>query len=462
MAGNNTPGVIPISSVINVSVQFASSGIPGYNVNNIGLFTTDAFLSNPNTDFWRPYVTAAAVGNDFGFSSETYQQAVNVFAQQPSILNGGGQLIIIPIQTGAITGLNATPTAGGTNYKVGDVLSINQTGGYGGFATVTATAGGIVTSLSLATPGILYTTGTGIAVTGGYGTGCTVAITSVGTETLLNAYNRGNNYLYFNGIIATNYGANSTWVALAAAVQANQNQILFLPTINTLDIYGTFITIQLASDINTRMLYYGSTGLNARLYAAAYASKALSTNWSGSNTTQTMNLQQLVNVVPDTTLTSVILAGLAACGADCYANYGGSYPGVVSVGANKYTDEVTNLVWLVTSLQVAGFNALATVGTKIAQTEAGMSLLKSYYRAVLKQAVSNGYLAPGSWTSADTFGNPTKFLANITGTGFYIYSAPVSQQSTTARAARQAPLVQIAGKEAGAIQSGSILVTINQ
>ena len=98
----NNPGVIPISSVINVSVNFASAGIANYNVNNIGLFTTDSFLSNPNTDLYRIYNTAAQVGTDFGTTTETYLQALNVFAQSPNILNGNGQLIIIPIQNGAV------------------------------------------------------------------------------------------------------------------------------------------------------------------------------------------------------------------------------------------------------------------------------------------------------------------------------------------------------------------------
>ena len=53
------------------------------------------------------------------------------------------------------------------------------------------------------------------------------------------------------------------------------------------------------------------------------------------------------------------------------------------------------------------------------------------------------------------------FVSNILQYGFYIYSSPVSQQSAANRAARIAPAISIAAKEAGAIQSANILVYIN-
>jgi hypothetical protein len=110
---------------------------------------------------------------------------------------------------------------------------------------------------------------------------------------------------------------------------------------------------------------------------------------------------------------------------------------------------------------VANFNVLATVGTKVTQTESGVSLLKTSDRVVLEQAVTNGMVAPGTWTSPTTFGNQVDFLANITGKGYYIYSVPVSQQLQTARAARQSPPISIAYKEAGAIQSANTIVNLN-
>jgi hypothetical protein len=54
------------------------------------------------------------------------------------------------------------------------------------------------------------------------------------------------------------------------------------------------------------------------------------------------------------------------------------------------------------------------------------------------------------------------FLQNITQYGYYNYSSPIATQLATARAARQAPLIQIAFKAAGALQSVDIIVYVNQ
>lgn len=457
----NTPGVIPITNVVNISVSFASAGIPGYNVANLAIFTTDTFLSNVNNDLYRVYTSLSTVGTDFGTSSETYLQAQNVFAQQPNILNGNGTLIIVPIQAGVIQTVAVPGGSTGSGYKQGDTLNVVQTNGIGGTVTVaTVNGSGTISAVSIANPGILYSTANGLTLTGGSGTSATLNITATTTETLQQSISRANTYLYYNGIISTSYGSPTTWASLASFVQSFGNQLLFLPSNSLSDIAGVFTTIELASDYFARCLYYGGTAQQARLFAAAYASRLLSTNYSGSNTAITMNLKQLINVTPDTTLTGTLLTQLATAGVDSYGNYGGTYPGVVCVGANKFADEAMNLIWLVTTLQVAGFNALATVGTKIPYTEPGMTALKSAYRIVLAQAVSNGYLAPGTWANANTFGNQALFLQNILQYGFYIYSSPVNQQTQAQILARQAPLVQIACLESGAIQQSNVLVNI--
>jgi len=80
--------------------------------------------------------------------------------------------------TGCVAVLNATPTAGGAGYIVGDVLTIT-TGGTGATARVDAVTGGAVTSVTLITPGSGYTTGAGKVTSGGTGAGCTLNITTI-------------------------------------------------------------------------------------------------------------------------------------------------------------------------------------------------------------------------------------------------------------------------------------------
>lgn len=86
--------------------------------------------------------------------------------------------------TGGITVLNATPTAGGTGYAVGDLFNITTGGTVGKGRVEAISAGGVVTSVSLYSAGLNYTTGAGKATTiisGGGNNGLTVNITSVGT-----------------------------------------------------------------------------------------------------------------------------------------------------------------------------------------------------------------------------------------------------------------------------------------
>lgn len=202
------------------------------------------------------------------------------------------------------------------------------------------------------------------------------------------------------------------------------------------------------------------SGANAAVMMASYAGLGLSVNFNGANTTITMNLKALIGVQPDPTMTQAILNLCIAAGADSYPSLQG-VAGVYSVGANQFFDYVYNLLWAVGAIQIAGFNYLAQTNSKIPQTESAMDGLKGAYRNVCQQAVTNQYLAPGTWTNSTTFGNQSQFLANISQYGYYIYSTPISQQLQTSRAARQAPLVQIAFKLAGAIQSSDVVVYVN-
>jgi hypothetical protein len=279
-------------------------------------------------------------------------------------------------------------------------------------------------------------------------------------ETLAQAIARCRTYAYFNGIISTNYGDPSTFVALAASVQALGNGCIALPTASVADLSGALLNVQLASLNKGRGLYYGSSALDARLFAASYMSFALSTNYNGSNTTITMNLKQLQGIGPDPTLTSAIRSLCKTAGVDCYGYFGGSYPGCISNGNNKYMDEITNEIWLAMTFQVESFDALAEVGTKIPQTDAGISILKSVDRLVMTQAVANGYIAPGQWPSSYTFGNQSDFLSNILQYGFYIYAAPIAQQLASIKAGRVSPTIQIAALQAGAVHSVPIIVNI--
>lgn len=85
----------------------------------------------------------------------------------------------------SITGLNATPTAGGSGYNINDLLTL--AGGSAGVARVTAISStGAVTAVAIESVGTGYTVASGVATTpfpvGG--TGCTLQVTAIDfTET---------------------------------------------------------------------------------------------------------------------------------------------------------------------------------------------------------------------------------------------------------------------------------------
>lgn len=294
--------------------------------------------------------------------------------------------------------------------------------------------------------------------------GYLVIIPLESSETLAAAITRTANLVQYFGVLSYAIESQTDMLAAAAVIQA-LNKLAFFPQYDpaTIASGGAIDLLRSGTLTQSRGLFYddaSSSGLNALIFAAGYASRGLSVNFNGSNTTLTMNLKQLKGVAIDPGITQTLQNLATAAGADTYPSLEG-VPGVLCSGANDFFDNQQNLQWFVNALQVAGFNYLQAAATKIPQTENGMDGLKGAYRTVCEQARTNQYCAPGSWTSPVTFGNQADLYANIQQLGYYIYSQPISQQLQTARAARQAPIVQIALKAAGAIHSSAVIVNVN-
>lgn len=254
--------------------------------------------------------------------------------------------------------------------------------------------------------------------------------------------------------------ASSSSSLLPDAVATFNNKINFIVSNVQSDI-AAFDSVRLSTLTKTRCLYYGSEQeADAKVMMAAYASRAMSTIFEGSLTTQTMHLKPLVGVEPDPSMDQTLLNTCKDAGVDTYVSIEG-VPCVFSSGKNGFFDEVFNELWFVNAIQTAGFNYLRQTNFKIPQTENGMTGLKNAYAQVCVRGINNGFLAAGSWTSPDTFGNPETFKKNIETSGYYIYSLPVAQQNKADREDRKAPLVQIAIKTAGAIHSTNVLIYVN-
>ena len=292
-----------------------------------------------------------------------------------------------------------------------------------------------------------------------------------GWETVPAAILRMKDVVYFYGVlIDEELGTSdaSAFATLAAYCETAEKMFFYCSsTIADLLPNSELDLVRQASQHRTRCFYHGNALLNGALaqqtqmFAAAYAGRALSVDFSGSRTAATMHLKQLVNILPDATLNQTYLTQAQAAGVDVYVDESG-YSCLFTSGTNWYFDEVYNDAWLKFTLQTNGFNFLAGTSTKIPQTEEGMVGLKDAYRKAAVAAVVNGVAAPGSWTSPDTFGDPVSLRKNIEDIGYYVYSSPVAAQSEYDRAVRKAPLIQIAIKRAGAIHSSNVIVNINE
>jgi hypothetical protein len=125
-----------------------------------------------------------------------------------------------------------------------------------------------------------------------------------------------------------------------------------------------------------------------------------------------------------------------------------------------WIDEIHGLDWFQNAIQNACYNLLYTSPTKIPQTDAGSNQLVNVINGVCEEAVNNGLVAPGIWTSTVEFGQL------ITGmflkTGYYVYVQPMALQSQADREARICPPIQVAIKLAGAIQELDVVIEVNR
>lgn len=266
--------------------------------------------------------------------------------------------------------------------------------------------------------------------------------------------------VYFGGVLSAQILDDASASAASDVVQTMET-IFILPQskLEVLDSSGTFYKIINKGNYKTKCFLYTLGDEEAVQAACAYASRGLAVNFSAQNACITMNLKDLASVSEDTGINQTVYNQCQTLGVDCYCGYEG-LPKVVSnaPSGGQFFDQLLNRMWFRQACRVSYFNTLAGTATKIPQTESGMNALKNSMRSVCDQAVYNGFLAAGKWNGNDKFGNVEDFVRNIADFGYYIYAAPLSQQSQTERAARKAPVIQIAGKEAGAFHSGNVII----
>lgn len=476
------------SNIITVSLQGTPSGLAVPNINSVALMSSELPVWGTTKNF-AIYKDPTSVALDFGVNSKAFSIATAFFAQAPNPIQTQGYLAIIPrLQNVAISAflsvqdLTYTAVATGTG---GNAISIAYTtGAVAGSEVVSvvgnaisiqiasgvSTAAQIKAAILASSPAIALISvdvfgDSTKAQTGPVSPTNLSGGSSSGTEPAHTAMIRTINEVYYFGVLLDSV---PTAIPTISRYVSSVDKMLFVCSNIKADFAsnGMLGSLGAAFFNQIRGLYYNDGILQDTInFAAAYASRGLSTDFSGSNTTFTMQMKQLVGFSPDSTLTQTDLNTCLANGVDIYPPFGlqglTASGSLFTSGANGFFDQIYNQFWLKFALQVAGFDFLAQTNTKIPQTETGMDGLKNAYRQVLQEGVNNGMIAAGSWTSPNVFGNPANLIRSVSDIGFYVYSLPVTKQLPADRNLRKAPLVQIAAKMAGAIHSSSVIVQIN-
>ena len=487
---------LPLSYTINVSLSATPQGLADFNTNSIAIFSNETAAFS---DAYRAYLTPNEVATDFGSNSLTYKMAKALFTPAPNFRTGGGNLYIFPfnasnalpatLTTGSIIAANITAfksvtdgsldiTIDGNNHEINnldftnietlaDIVTILQKLNLDVdikavddtivFTSRQAGAASGVTISTISDESVVDISGASYL---NVAAGTTESGEAAGGTTLADAVEAALNAVYFGGVLTTQVLDPATRVSNATAIQSLD--CVFYDNIQSLvDITTVGGAIKTAGLSKTRTLAYSESQELGKIAVATYASIASSVNYNGSNTMNTMNLKTLTGIVGDSGLNDTYVLAAKTNGVDIYANTGGLSV-VYSNDNNGYTDDIKGQLWLKKALEVAGFNYLRQVNTKIPQTEEAMTGLRNAYAQVAEKGITNGFIGAAPWNGSYPFGDSEDFAANIAEKGYYIYSLPIALQSQEEREARKAPVIQLAIKCAGAIHFSDVIVNIQR
>lgn len=468
--------MINMDNVINIGVNVPGRGISEFNTSNILLLTDEQSISG---DEFGIYKGSKPVGEDYGTGSLALVGAQAVFSQNPSIKNNNGYLVVASIKPAStellISGVPASGTfelsfgANTETFPFDSTASEVQlvANSHPGFEGVKVEKNGnnyIFTDTQSRGASIDLTVGA-VTLKDASSADLTASLDNeVDGESLLEAITRLKGKVDFVGVIETFETTNAETMAVAPYIQEQNNALTrFFASGDTasLEDGGVIKAILDQNFTRSRALFKTGTDVDRLKFKCAYASQNMSVNFSQEGSTRTDHLKDLVGVSPDQNIDDQLYIKIQNAGAVCYPVIAQATAKLMSSGKNLFFDRVFNLVWFINAALVAYYNVLARTSTKIPQTEAGMISITGAIGRVCDRAVTNGYCAPGEWTSEDTFGDPETFKRNIREKGYYIYYLPLSEQDPLEREERVAPVIMVALKEAGAIHKGNVIVSIN-
>ena len=495
------PNLLPVSSLINVSVNLASLPAQAQSLSQLMVMGNSDIIDT--TQRLRTYLTLASVATDFGTIVPEYYAAAEWFGQSPqpqsliisrwaktatsarlqggvvtptnqllatwnAVLAGALQVTVnsVIINTAAINFSTATSlnnVASMIQTAIGATVTVAWNPTYQSFL-IKAVSTGITSTLSFAqastTPATTDISGMlamQVTSSGAYVVAGIAAETAVSAVTTLDNQAGQQFYgLFVPGAVDADHLAIAAYIEGANTKHAygvNHQEGGVLVSTDT-----TNISYQLKQLAYKKTLsQYSSTSLYA---VVSLMGRIMTTDYTANKSVIELMYKTEPGVIAEN-LASTQMAALLANNCNVFVGYDNNTniieAGVVASG--DYIDTIFGADWLAVDMQNSVYNLLYTSPTKIPQTDGGNHLVVTTIAAVCAQGVANGLLAPGTWTQAG-FGslNQGDFIAK----GYYIYAPPIALQNTADRAARKSVTIQVAAKLAGAIQSVNVIVNINR
>jgi len=490
---------LSVSDVVNVSVVMSPIAAATRNFGSLLILGSSPVIDT--AERLRLYSSLDGVATDFGTSAQEYKAAALYFGQtpQPSVLYVGrwAQAATSAVLHGgvltaaeqalanftAITSGGLSITINGTIKALTGINLSAQTNLNGVAATITSALGGAGTvtwNASLKRFDVTSAT-TGAASTVTYGTApgsgtdlsgllklqsgqASAPVNGVAAESLVAAVQTlaDKSTDWYGLYVAAAGVADADHVAAAGFIEGTGNSRIYGVTVTSTTVLDATNTTDLASTLKGlgyKRTFTQYSGSNAHAAASIFG-RAFTVDFSGSNTTLTIKFKQEPGVTAEN-ITASQAATLKAKNCNAFVAYqNGTAIVQEGVMVNGYFfDEVHGTDWLQNDVQTAVYNLLFTSTTKIPQTDAGVNRIVATVESRLAQAVTNGLLAPGTWT-ADGFGALSS--GDTLPKGFYVYAAPIATQSTADRAARKAPVLQCALKLAGAVHFVNVILNVNR
>ena len=455
---------IPISTVVKVAIQIATKPVGARGFGAL-LFLTDEYSSTFNLDMpvnvlagserVRKYVNIDGVLQDWNVNSEVYKAATAFYAQGAMDFYVGlaaSQNTAAALQSGTPVQLSTIQavTAGGFSITIDGVVRNVTALNFASAADLPGVATILGTKIPNATVTFNSSTQKFIITSKSTGAGSSVSFASADIGGAIAALRLGAS----NGATqVTAKAAESVVKALAAcreydvtwygidlhkkwrdtsqvvqaADYAEANKLVFFNTTNDLRTLDSTVTDDIASQLKAKTLMRTLTHFSSHVEeypSSAVAGRAFIVNFEGVNTTITLFLKRLptITVEPLTPNQNEILKSKNA---NALVDIGGNNVYSDSRMADgTWFDIVHGTDWLTARIEYDVFARLYTA-KKIPYTDSGISMIMQAAEQGLRQAVTNGLVAPGN----DQEGNylPLGYVMN------YI---PVSQVAPSDKQAR--------------------------